>query len=111
MRVLLDECLPRRLKQAFSGHDVVTVPEAGWAGKQNGELIRLAEGRYDVFLTVDQNLPAQQATGKASLSVLIVRASSNRYEEIRPLIPDILKALDAVGRGQRLHVGTSSPSS
>jgi len=57
MRVLLDECLPRRLKREIVGYEVVTVPEAGWAGKSNGELLALAAERFDVFVTVDQNLP------------------------------------------------------
>ena len=54
MRVLLDECLPRRLKHALVGHDARTTPEMGWASRQNGELLRLAEREFDVFLTVDR---------------------------------------------------------
>jgi hypothetical protein len=54
MRVLLDECLPRKLK--FFNHDVKTVPEMGWAGVKNSVLLRLAESRFDVFITADQNV-------------------------------------------------------
>lgn len=39
MRLLLDECVPRRLKRELPGHDVTTVSEAGWAGVKNGELL------------------------------------------------------------------------
>lgn len=60
MRVLLDECLPKRLKAHFAGHKVTTVPEAGWAGKKNGELLRVASGEFDAFITVDSNLVHQQ---------------------------------------------------
>ena len=56
MRVLLDECLPRRLKRALFGHDVTTVQECEWSGKKNGELLDLMNGTIDVFLTADQNL-------------------------------------------------------
>jgi predicted nuclease of predicted toxin-antitoxin system len=42
MRVLLDECLPRKLKNDLPGHAARTVPEMGWAGKKNGELLQLA---------------------------------------------------------------------
>ncbi len=70
MRVLLDECLPRQLKQELIGHDVVTVPEAGWAGKQNGELIALATERFDVFVTIDQNLPAQRPSSASAVTVI-----------------------------------------
>ncbi len=38
-RVLLDECVDSRLARELTGHDVTTVPEAGWAGTRNGELL------------------------------------------------------------------------
>ena len=56
MRVLLDECLPRKLKSDLAGHEARTVPEMGWASKENGDLLELAAGHFDVFLTVDRNL-------------------------------------------------------
>ena len=37
MKVLLDECIPRKSKRSLPGHDCQTVPEAGFAGKTNGE--------------------------------------------------------------------------
>ena len=62
MRILIDECAPRALKKHLMnhGHECRTVQEAGWSGKQNGELLRLAEAAYDVFVTVDTNLRYQQ---------------------------------------------------
>lgn len=54
MRVLFDECLPRRLKRDLVGHDVRTAPEMGWASKRNGELLALAVGQFEVFLTADR---------------------------------------------------------
>jgi hypothetical protein len=62
MRVLLDECLPARLRRNLPGHDVQTVPQAGWASIKNGKLLRLIadSGKFDVFLTVDKNLPHEQ---------------------------------------------------
>ncbi len=53
MRILIDECLPKKLKLDLPDHFVKTVPEAGWAGKQNGELLRVAELNFDVLLTND----------------------------------------------------------
>ena len=52
MRVLLEECLPRRLKRELAGHHVRTAPEMGWASKRNGELLQLAQREFDVFLQV-----------------------------------------------------------
>lgn len=60
MRVLLDECVPIQVKSSLIGHDVRTVGRMGWAGKKNGELLRLAETRFDVFITVDRSLKQQQ---------------------------------------------------
>jgi hypothetical protein len=52
MRVLLDECVPRKLKNHLLGHECVTVPDAGLAGKKNGELLSLAvQAGFEVFLT------------------------------------------------------------
>ena len=61
MRILLDECLPRRLRRGLPGHEVRTVQELGWAGTKNGALLRraMAEG-FEVFVTVDRNLEYQQ---------------------------------------------------
>ncbi len=59
MRVLLDECLPKKLKGDVEADFVQTVPEAGWASKKNGELLRLAETNFDL-LTNDQNIEHQQ---------------------------------------------------
>ena len=60
MKILLDECIDRRLAKDIQGHEVLTVPQAGWAGIKNGELLRLAQAQFDVFVTVDQNLSFQQ---------------------------------------------------
>lgn len=62
MRVILDECLPRRLGRELIGHNVTTVPQAGWAGSTNGKLLARIAGNFDAFVTVDKNLPSQQNT-------------------------------------------------
>jgi hypothetical protein len=62
MRVLIDECAPRALKFSLveHGHDCRTVWKWGWAGKENGELLDLAEAEFDVLVTLDTNLRYQQ---------------------------------------------------
>jgi len=77
MRILLDECVPRALKRHIKGHEIQTVPEAGWASKKNGELLELAKGRFDLFLTVDQNLQYQQNLHGPSVAILLVAAADN----------------------------------
>jgi predicted nuclease of predicted toxin-antitoxin system len=85
MRVLLDESLPRRLKSELPEHEVSTVPEAGWAGSKNGELLRLAEPAFDVFVTMDQHLPEQQNLSGVKLCVVILRARSSALQDLLPL--------------------------
>ena len=70
MKILLDECLDRRLTREIFGHEVKTVPQMRWAGAKNGELIRLAEVEFDVFIMVDRNLSFQQNLPKYDIAVL-----------------------------------------
>ena len=93
MRVLLDECLPRRLKRELIGHDVKTAPEMGWASKRNGELLALAVGQFDAFLTADRNLSYQQELSSFDIAVLVLVARSNRLDDVRPLVPRVLELL------------------
>ena len=104
MRILLDECLPKRLKRDLVGHDARTVPEMGWASKKNGELLALAEAAFDVFLTVDRNLSFQQDVGRFKVTVVVLVAKGNRHSDLQPLIPDLLAVLVAVSPGQLIRV-------
>jgi len=104
MTVILDECLPKRLIHELPGHKVVTVPMAGWAGIQNGELLRRISGSFEAFITIDGNLAHQQNTGKLLFGVVVLGAPSNKIEDIRPLIPEILQTLQALKPGQVIRV-------
>ena len=75
MRLLLDECVPRSLKDDLAGHDVEHVVDRGWSSKRNGELLKLmvAEG-FEALLTVDQNIEFQQNLKGLGISVIVVRA-------------------------------------
>lgn len=75
MKILLDECLPRKLKYSFAEHECETVPEAGLAGETNGRLLSLAEfAGFDLFLTMDKGLPYQQNLSGRRIAVVIFRA-------------------------------------
>jgi predicted nuclease of predicted toxin-antitoxin system len=96
MRILLDESLPIELASELSGHDIISVQQLGWSGLKNGELLARAAGRFEVMLTADQNLPYQQNLTRLPIGVLVVAASSNRIETLRPLIPRVLAALSTI---------------
>jgi len=106
LRILLDECLPRRLGRVLSGHDVKTVPEMGWAGRDNGDLLTLAEGSFDAFITIDRSLSFQQNISRFRLFLVILHAESNRLADLAPLAPAILSAMNASAPGKAVHVGS-----
>jgi predicted nuclease of predicted toxin-antitoxin system len=105
MRVLLDECLPRRLKAHLAAHQVITVPEAGWAGKKNGELLRAAAGLVDAFITIDSNLAYQQHLSDIPFAVIVLTARSNRLPDLLRLVPQVLAALAAAKAGEVVRIG------
>lgn len=100
MNVLLDECLPRRLAPELTEHSVTTVPQAGWAGKKNGELLSLIAGRFEAFVTVDQNLAAQQSTAKLAFGVVVLKAKSNNLSDLKPLVPRLMATLATLRPGE-----------
>ena len=75
------------------------MPQASWAGIKDGELLRLAEGEFDVLITVDRNLPFQQNLAVLNLVVLVLQAPSNRLAELQVLVPKILAIVDIAPKG------------
>lgn len=104
MRILLDECLPKRLRNELKPHQVSTVPEMGWAGIKNGALLKLAEKKFDVFLTVDQNLTFQQSLTALNLSIITLAAPSNDIGDLRPLTPQVLEVLPNIRSGEVVKI-------
>ncbi len=102
MRLLLDECLPKDLARELPGHTVKTVPQVGWASISNGKLLRLiaASGKFDVFVTMDKNLPHQQKIKDLSFAIVLLRAKSNRLIHVSPFAPEILRRLPEFHPGQ-----------
>ncbi len=102
MRFLLDECLPKDLAKELAGHDVRTVPQAGWASISNGKLLGLiaASGKFDVLLTVDKNLPQQNKIKTLPFAIVILRAKSNRLPHILPFAAEILRRLPGFRPGR-----------
>ena len=93
-RMLLDENLPRPLKAQFSRHTVSTVRDMQWTGIRNGALVSRAEGLFDVLVTLDRSLRFQQAISGRDIAVVVVRARSNRLQDIEPGVQLIEDAAD-----------------
>lgn len=93
MRLLLDECVPARLRNALPSHQVSTVQEEGWSGVKNGKLIVLAAVKFDALVTVDKNLPYQQNTTSLPVSVFVLDTPSNELACLLPLVQKLEDAL------------------
>lgn len=104
-RVLLDECVPGRLKRELPGFSVRTVREHGWASKLDGKLLRDAEAEFDILVTVDRNLVHQQNLSGIRLAIVILVAYSNNIRVLRLLVPELLDVLSTVQPGQVVHLG------
>lgn len=104
MRILIDECLPRRLARELTGHQVETVAQAGWSGVKNGDLLRRAAGNYEALVTIDRRFAEGQSV-PPSLVIILLVAKSNRIEALRPLVPALLQALASAPKGERIRVG------
>jgi len=105
MKVLLDECVPRKFKGSLSGHDCSTVPDEGLAGKKNRELLAPAESAgFQVFLTLDRGIECQQNLHPRTIAVVIIRTKSSQMAELLLHIPDLLRALDSIEPGQLIRM-------
>ena len=104
MKLLLDECMPRRLKKALAPHETFTVEDVGFKGLKNGRLLREASGDYDVLITVDRNIPAQQNFSTLKIAIIIIYAKSNRYQDLIPFIPQILSSLVDISPGSVVRI-------
>jgi len=104
VKVLLDECLPKKLKYRIeelnTNFQVETTPEMGWASYSNGELLKLAEEKFDVFITSDKNLSFQQAVTSKSIQIILLKAISNTYKDLLPLIKKSKLVIEEYKHGQ-----------
>jgi len=107
MRLLIDECLPRKVKflLARGGHLCETVRDAGFSGKENGELLALAEDNFDVLITVDRNIRYQQNIAGRKIAILIICSASNDLDDIGPQIRAVLIRLESIRPGEIAEVG------
>ena len=108
MKLLLDECVVRDLKRDLVGHEVSTAVEAGLGGLENGELLHAASEQYDVFITVDRNLPFQQNIASLEIAVLILLSRGITYEDLKPLVPQILHKVSSMRPGEIHWIGIQS---
>ena len=104
MRILIDECLPKKLKQELTEYTVFTVQEKGWSSMKNGELLKRAENEFDVWVTADQNIESQQNLNRYDIAVVVLVAPRNRLAFLLPLMPQLHKVLQNILPHQLVYI-------
>ena len=106
LRVLIDESPPHELVAAIEGHEARTVQQEGWSSVSNGELLRrAAQSGFQVFITPDRNLQYQQNIPQAGVAVVVLRARSNRIEDLLPLVSKLLLMFGELKTGTVTQLG------
>jgi predicted nuclease of predicted toxin-antitoxin system len=104
VRILIDECVNPRVRQAFPNHDVITVAEAEWRTLPDGKLVALAQGNFDVLITIDRGFEFEHNLEKLAFGIVIVHVPKNRIDYYRPIFTALLAAAESVRPGEVLHV-------
>nr|VFJ74082.1 MAG: hypothetical protein BECKFW1821C_GA0114237_105720 [Candidatus Kentron sp. FW] len=105
-KVLLDECVPRKLARYITGHEVSTVQRAGWVSFENGDLLRRAETHFDVLITIDRNFMYQQNLPGFEMAVIVLTRGHNKVEDLLPLIPRLLDTIPVIEYGTAIVLDT-----
>lgn len=98
MRVLFDQGTPAPLRRALAAHEVFTAFELGWSNLENGDLLRAAEGRFEVFVTTDQNLRYQQNLTGRQLAILVLPTTN--WPEIERHQDEVATSVNSMRPGQ-----------
>jgi len=94
MKILLDECVPWPMHKFLAGHECSTAQQHNWGGIKNGDLLRLAEKEFNLFITSDQNIRYQQ--NLAGRQIAILELSTNDLRRIQAAAELILSAVAAI---------------
>jgi predicted nuclease of predicted toxin-antitoxin system len=100
VQLLLDACIPRRFARELGEHEVRTVPRMGWADLDDGPLLTAIDALFDVFISVDKSLPKQQRLSNRDFATVILRAYTNRFQDLLPLAPTLRQILTEIRSGE-----------
>jgi hypothetical protein len=102
VKILFDECMPQPLRPRLAEFEISTAQEMGWGRVKNGDLLKRAEGVFDVFLTADQQLKYQQNLKGRRLAILVL--STNRWPQVKAKTPEIIAAIRSLQPGDYLKL-------
>jgi hypothetical protein len=94
VKIIIDECVPHIVKKRLPQREIKTVQEMGWAGVKNGELLKLVEAEFEIFITSDKNLRYQQNLQNRKIAILLL--PSNQIPVVKNLLPQIDEELERI---------------
>jgi predicted nuclease of predicted toxin-antitoxin system len=101
MKILLDECVTKKLKQHLTEFEVETVVEMNWSGLKNGNLMKVAtEENFDILLTIDKNLRFQQNLKNYNISVVVLDVEKSKIEFLVELLPKFIAKIGEFEKGK-----------
>ncbi|HZF37612.1 MAG TPA: DUF5615 family PIN-like protein [Blastocatellia bacterium] len=104
MRILFDTGIPRALANFLSPHHVSTTQKQGWKDLRNGDLLRVAQGYFDVLITTDSNIKYQQRIEQFDIALIVLRAEKTSKDKLLPLSTDILATLTTIKPGECVYL-------
>lgn len=106
-RVLFDENMPRQLRRDLPEFAIRTVQEEGWAGLENGDLLRQAAPTFDVLLTADQRMRYQQNVSRFTIGIVVIETFDTRLRNLRRFIPQLREAIHNAAAGTVVIIATA----
>lgn len=100
MKILLDECVTKKVKTALSEFNVFTVFEMGFSGLKNGQLLlRAQENQFDIILTIDKNMDSQQNVRKLDLAIVVLETFNSSYDTVKEFLPEFIRRMETFEKG------------
>jgi predicted nuclease of predicted toxin-antitoxin system len=100
MRILLDECVTRKITPFLSNFEVKTVGELNWKGMKNGFLLHKAvQNEFDIFLTIDKNILHQQNAAQFNISIVVLNSGNSTIESLQEIIPVFIRKIHSFEKG------------
>ena len=94
MKILLDECVTKRLRPYLHEHEVSTVGQKGWNGLKNGMLLQKAvEDNFDLLLTIDKNILYQHKVEDYDIIIVVFDTPSSSIASVSSFIPRFTERL------------------
>jgi len=101
MKILLDECVTKKLKRHLTEFEIKTVVEMNWSGLKNGRLMNEAgEENFDVLLTIDKNLEHQQNMNKYEIAVVVLDVEKSKVDYLLELLPQFKEQVNDYEKGK-----------